>query len=178
LASLKNGLTCDAKMKANASYSVFGLVQRHGPRVWVAIMMIVTGCDTGPQQGASGPPQSTLQPAIATAPHGKAFDAQAASVLSPRTGCLGARRWVARRPLRASRRHVDMFWRGTTPPYGTTGYPGRPGTALNASAAHQLANHLPAVAAGTDHRLASRSVNDESARSLTDSLTEIKGQVL
>jgi cell division septation protein DedD len=44
----------------------------------VAIMMIVTGCDPGPQQ-PSGPPQSTPQPAIATAPQGHAFYAQVAS---------------------------------------------------------------------------------------------------
>ena len=49
----------------------------------VAIMMIVTGCDTGPQQMASRPPQSTSQPAIGTAPQGQAFYAQAASYTGP-----------------------------------------------------------------------------------------------
>jgi hypothetical protein len=39
-------------------------------------------------------------------------------------------------------------------------------------------DHLEAVAAGTDHRLASRSVNDESALSLTEPLTEGKRKVL
>lgn len=42
----------------------------------VAIMIIVTGCDTGP-------PQSTSEPAIGTAPRGKAFYAQAASYTGP-----------------------------------------------------------------------------------------------
>jgi hypothetical protein len=49
----------------------------------VAIMMIVTGCDTSPEQAASGPPRSTSQPAIGTAPQGHAFYAQAASYTGP-----------------------------------------------------------------------------------------------
>jgi hypothetical protein len=49
----------------------------------VAIMMIVTGCDTGLEQVASGPPRSTSQPAIGTAPQGHAFYAQAASYTGP-----------------------------------------------------------------------------------------------
>jgi hypothetical protein len=49
-----------------------------------------------------------------------------------------------------------------------------PGHRVNAG----VDDHLPAVAAGTDHALPPMSVNDESALSLTASLTEIKRQAL
>jgi hypothetical protein len=46
-------------------------------------MVIVSGCDTGPQQVRSGPLQSTSEPAIGTAPQGRGFYAQAASYTGP-----------------------------------------------------------------------------------------------
>jgi hypothetical protein len=54
----------------------------------VAIMMIVSGCDTGP-------PQSTSQPAIGTAPQGRAFYAQAASYTSVGPDALARARQLA-----------------------------------------------------------------------------------
>jgi hypothetical protein len=49
----------------------------------VAIMMIATGCGTILRQVASGPPHSTSQPAIGTAPQGQVFYAQASSYTGP-----------------------------------------------------------------------------------------------